>query len=159
MKLLRSSAFILLFQFLSSPMNAQETIITGTLPADFMEQDWALLWQKNEKEYVPNTGVLESLKQSNLKDIQIEIVLGTWCEDSEKLVPLFIRINNELKIPVTFIGVDKEKKCPLADCSNWNIQYVPTFIIQRNGKEIGRIVEQVKLSIEADLLEIISNSK
>ena len=51
MKLLRSSAFILIFQFLSSPMNAQETIITGTLPADFMGQDWALLWQKNEKEY------------------------------------------------------------------------------------------------------------
>ena len=156
MKQFITSAFVLLFQFLSNPMNAQETIITGTLPVDFMEQDWALIWQKNEKEYVPNTGVLESLKQSNLKDIQIEIVLGTWCEDSEKLIPQFIHINNEVKIPVVFIGVDKEKKCPLADCSNWNIQYVPTFIIQRNGKEIGRIIEQVKLSIEADLLDIIT---
>jgi thiol-disulfide isomerase/thioredoxin len=158
MKQFITSAFVLLFQFFSSLMNAQETIITGTLPVDFMEQDWALLWQKNEKEYVPNTGILESIKQSNLKDIQIEIVLGTWCEDSEKLIPQFIHINNEVKIPVVFIGVDKEKKCPLVDCSNWNIQYVPTFIIQRNGKEIGRIVEQVLLSIEADLLDIITNS-
>jgi len=140
-------------------MKAQETVITRNLPTNFMEQDWASLWQKNEKEYVPDAGILESLKQANLKDIQIEIVLGTWCEDSEKLVPQFVHINNDLKIPVTFIGVDKEKKCPLADCSNWKIQNVPTFIIQRNGKEIGRIIEQVKQSIEADLFDIIANSK
>lgn len=139
-------------------MDAQETVLTGNLPANFIEQDWASLWQKNAKEYIPNAGILESLKQLNLKDIQIEIVLGTWCEDSEKLVPQFIHINDELKIPVTFIGVDKEKKCPLADCYDWNIQNVPTFIIHRNGKEIGRIIEQVKNSIEADILQFIERS-
>ena len=153
--ILSSIIFIGLY-LLTTEMKAQETVIIGNLPANFIEQDWASLWQKNEKEYIPNSGVLESLKKTNLKDIHIEIVLGTWCEDSEKLVPQFIHLNNELKIPVTFIGVDKEKKCPLADCSNWNIQNVPTFIIQRNGKEIGRIIEQVKQSIEADLFDIIS---
>lgn len=152
--ILSSIIFIGLY-LLTTSMKAQETVITGNLPANFIEQDWASLWQKNAKEYVPSAGALESLKQLNLKDIQIEIVLGTWCEDSEKLVPQFIHVNNDLKIPVTFIGVDKEKKCPLADCSNWNIQNVPTFIIQRNGKEIGRIIEQVKQSIEADLFDII----
>jgi thiol-disulfide isomerase/thioredoxin len=159
MKQLRTSTILLLLQFFFINMHAQETIITGNLPVDFIEQDWATLWQKNEKEYVPTLDVLESLKQKNLKDIQIEIVLGTWCEDSEKLVSQFIHVNSELKIPITFIGVDKEKKCPFADCSNWSIQNVPTFIIQRNGKEIGRVIEQVKQSIEADLLEIISKGE
>lgn len=155
--ILSSIIFIGLY-LLTTEMKAQETVITGNLPANFIEQDWASLWQKNEKEYVPNLGVIENLKQLNLKEIHIEIVLGTWCEDSEKIVPHFIHINKELKIPVTFIGVDKEKKCPLTDCANWNIQNVPTFIIQRNGKEIGRIIEQVKQSIESDILQIIERS-
>jgi thiol-disulfide isomerase/thioredoxin len=140
-------------------MKAQETIITGYLPDNFTAQDWASTWSKNESDYVFNAAVIDSLKSAALKDIQIEIVLGTWCEDSEKLVPQFIQINKELKMPVAFIGVDKEKKCPLSDCSNWNIQYVPTFIIQRNGKEIGRIVEQVKRNIESDLFEIIAKAE
>jgi len=76
--ILSSIIFIGLY-LLTTSMKAQETVITGNLPANFIEQDWASLWQKNAKEYVPSAGALESLKQLNLKDIQIEIVLGTWC--------------------------------------------------------------------------------
>jgi len=148
------SVFMFLHLFVNQ-VKAQETILTGKLPANFISQEWAHQWLKISDEYVVDAAISDSLRKSNLKDLSIEVFLGTWCEDSEKLVPQFIQLNKRMLIPVIFMGVDKDKNCPLQDCSVWNIQYVPTFAIKRKDVEIGRIVEHVSKNIETDLLHII----
>jgi hypothetical protein len=58
---------------------------------------------------------------------------------------------------ITLIGVNRNKKAPLKDYQNLQIEKVPTFIIYKNQKEIGRIVESPLKSLEKDLLNIIIN--
>ncbi len=40
--------------------------------------------------------------------------------------------------------------------TNYEILYVPTFIVSRNGQEVGRIVESSPNGIEKDLLALLT---
>ncbi len=94
-------------------------------------------------------------------DYTIKIVMGTWCSDSRREVPRFYKLLDELKLvdeEITLINVDRMKKVPEINMDDLNILLVPTFIIYRGGKEIGRIVETPIETLEKDLLNILSNS-
>ncbi len=83
---------------------------------------------------------------------------GTWCEDTQSLLPKFYRILDEAQFPakaVTLYGVDRNKKSLHGETEKNNIVNVPTFIVYKDGKEIGRIVETVKVNIEVDLKEML----
>jgi hypothetical protein len=51
--------------------------------------------------------------------------------------------------------LDKKKKSPLKREVDYKITAVPVFILLKDGKEKGRIVESTERSIEEDLLELI----
>ena len=94
-----------------------------------------------------------------MKDKKVTLVMGTWCGDSKLQVPHFYKMIDDLSIPekeVTLICVDGTKKAENGLIDKLNIERVPTFIIYENGKELGRIVESPKISLEKDLLEILS---
>lgn len=98
-----------------------------------------------------------------MKDKKIKVVLGTWCGDSKFQVPNFLKIADAIKVDeknVAFIAVDGAKKAENGLLDGLNIERVPTFIITDNkGKEIGRIVESPKKSLELDLIDILSAKK
>ena len=52
--------------------------------------------------------------------------------------------------------MDRQKKEPSAPVTNNNILYVPTFIVYREGREVGRIVEESPHGIEKDLLALLT---
>ena len=54
------------------------------------------------------------------------------------------------------VTVNREKKTPDNLQEGYNIIRVPTFIFFRKGKEIGRFVEYPRVSVEADMLKIVS---
>ncbi len=83
---------------------------------------------------------------------------GTWCEDTQNLLPKFYRVLDEAQFPATAValyGVDRNKKSLHGETDKNKIVNVPTFIIYKDGKEIGRIVETVKKSIERDLKDML----
>ena len=98
-----------------------------------------------------------------MKDKKIKVVLGTWCGDSKFQVPNFLKIADAIKVDeknVAFIAVDGAKKAENGLLDGLNIERVPTFIItDKKGKEIGRIVESPKKSLELDLIDILSAKK
>ena len=98
-----------------------------------------------------------------MKDKKIKVVLGTWCGDSKFQVPNFLKIADAIKVDeknVAFIAVDGAKKAENDLLDGLNIERVPTFIItDKKGKEIGRIVESPKKSLELDLIDILSAKK
>ncbi len=52
-------------------------------------------------------------------------------------------------------AMDTHKKAPGIDIKAIDVKLVPTLIIYKGEKELGRIIESPKVSLEADLLEII----
>lgn len=103
----------------------------------------------------------------DLKDIQVKVFLGTWCGDSKREVPPFAKMMDSQKIKPTQIewfalgdsDSDLYKQSLQHEEQNQAIFRVPTFIILKNGKEIGRIVESPVISFENDLASILNQEK
>lgn len=91
---------------------------------------------------------------------EVTIFLGTWCGDSEREVPRLWRALDEaggdVPFQIRYVGVDRQKKEPSAPIANYEIELVPTFIVSREGREVGRIVEEAPHGVERDLLDLLS---
>jgi hypothetical protein len=70
-----------------------------------------------------------------------------------------MKILEEVKYPdsrMTIIAVNRKKESPNGEESKYNVSKVPTIIVQKYGKEIGRIIEMPTSGyIERDLVEIL----
>jgi cyclophilin family peptidyl-prolyl cis-trans isomerase/HEAT repeat protein len=115
-------------------------------------------------DYQPDQSVLEMMKSYAKTGDRIEVFLGTWCDDSLREVPKFLRVSRELlethdlSIPVQLVAVDRDKKLPVAELRRKALEKVPTFIYYRNKRELGRITEQPASLIEDDLLAIVAKN-
>ncbi len=116
-------------------------------------------YDANYKAYVADSTQFEQLTKL-LKNKKVTIVLGTWCGDSKYQVPNFLKIMDKLKIDedkLSFIAVDGNKHAENGLIDNLKIERVPTFIFtDKKGKEIGRITEHPKESLEKDMVSILS---
>ena len=86
------------------------------------------------------------------------VFAGTWCDDTQNLLPKFFRVLDEAQFPataVTMYGVDRNKKTLRNEADKYLIVNVPTFLVYKDGKEVGMIVESVKKSMEVDLKNIL----
>ena len=110
-------------------------------------------------EYGPEYKVIEELKPL-VEELKITIILGTWCGDSLREVPRFLKVLDLLEIPendITIIAVDQSKSIPEEAINQLQIDRVPTFIIYKDGVEAGRIVETPIETFEKDLLYLLNN--
>ena len=124
--------------------------------------DW---FSKNYDSYLTNDKVVEKLKNS-LKDYKITVFLGTWCGDSKREVPRFYNVLEAANFPkdqLKIIAVDNDvktyKQSPGGEEKGLNIHRVPTFIFYKDGKEVNRIVEYPKETLEKDMLKITTGQK
>ena len=118
-------------------------------------------WFLENYRYEPKQEVLSSLKTA-LKDIDITIFMGTWCSDSRQHVPALINVLDAVEFDsrkISLITVSRDKDTPEKLEEGFDIQFVPTIILSRNGKETGRIVEYPIKTLEEDLLDIASGKE
>lgn len=116
-------------------------------------------FKKNYLSYQPDTTLFQRLKQIS-NPVEIVTILGTWCSDSRREVPKYMKLMDDLKneqITNRFICVDRSKRDAAGVAEKFNIEYVPTFIVLSDGKEIGRIIETPEISFEEDLSVIFSS--
>lgn len=149
------------FEVLSE--RAGEKTFKGIISKEVLQNDSSFKWYaENLKGYTPNTLALEGLKK-NKDSIQMIAFMGTWCEDSHFIIPKFYSLldaSGFSKDKVTLIGVDRSKKTLSHLTEALNITNVPTIIVLKNGKEVGRVVEYGKYGIfDKELGEIISTIK
>ncbi|UCE37060.1 MAG: thioredoxin family protein [Thermoplasmata archaeon] len=107
--------------------------------------------------YDPELEVLSQIK-SRLEDIQIKVFSADWCPDCRVQLPIFFSVilaldEDEIELEILEVTRDKMDEGGLAD--DLDILAIPTFIIMRSHKEIGRIIERPKESMEKDLAEIL----
>lgn len=112
--------------------------------------------------YQVDSTQLDRLKKL-MENKKVKVVLGTWCGDSKMQIPHFLKVADALKTDsnsITFIAVDGNKQAEKGLLNGLNIERVPTFIVTDNeGKEIGRIIESPRKSIELDLIEILTTKE
>jgi hypothetical protein len=110
--------------------------------------------------YTPDAATsqrLQSLLQSQ-PTVSFRLIAATWCSDSRDELPrlfsLFERLGTSADA-VELWGVDRRKRQPEAVCRENALEYVPTLVVLRGGKEVGRVVEHPRTSWEADIVGIL----
>lgn len=115
-------------------------------------------YQQEKNQYQPAAESLEQLAKFST-DVQIVVFLGTWCSDSQREVPRFLKIMELAQNPhlaYKLLGLDRSKRDAGGLAEQHQIEFVPTFVVLHEDKEIGRIVETPVVSIEQDLVEILA---
>ncbi|WP_300672229.1 thioredoxin family protein [Soonwooa sp.] len=117
--------------------------------------DW---YNKEYNEYKIDEASLKLLKKEKASSYSYIVFLGTWCEDSHREFPRFMKIMEAAGVSqnrIQIITVNRKKESPNGEEGLYNIQKVPTFIVKKYGKEIGRIIEYPESGfLEKDLLNI-----
>lgn len=134
-------------------------IIKGFLTKQQLVTDTAFAWYaQNQQGYTPNQAALQAFR-TNKDSINIIAFGGTWCGDTKYVLPKFFALTDAAGVSpdrITLIGVDRNKKTLHHLAEAFDVTLVPTIIIMRNGKEIGRVVEYGKSGMfDKDLGEIL----
>jgi thiol-disulfide isomerase/thioredoxin len=90
--------------------------------------------------------------------VETLVFFGPWCSDSKREVPHFIKIAEQAGMPtaaIRYYALDRTKESADGLTARHRIERVPTFIFFRDGKEIGRIVELPRSTLEGDIYEIL----
>ena len=133
----------------------------GIISREVIQSDTSFRWYaENQKAYTPNAQALAGFRKY-ADSIQVLAFMGTWCEDSHFVIPKFFMLTDAAGFSrdrVTLIGVDRDKKTLSHLSEALNVKNVPTIIIMKNGKEMGRVIEFGKYGMfDKDLADIFSS--
>ncbi|MFN8256618.1 MAG: thioredoxin family protein [Bacteroidales bacterium] len=140
---------------------AESKILYGYTSLDGFKLPLCADWYNFEYEgYSPDSEIIDLLSGANivLPD-KIIIVMGSWCSDSRREVPRFIKILETLKFPeknLVIINVDTKKQAEKTEVGLLDIKKVPTFIFYKSSDEIGRVIESPAETLEKDFYRILS---
>jgi thiol-disulfide isomerase/thioredoxin len=138
-------------------------IMKGLLSKEVLQYEPSFKWYaENEKNYTPNATTVEALKKHGAA-IQILVFGGTWCSDTQNMLPKFYKLITEAgfsQAQLTVWGTDRNKKTYGALAEALGITNVPTYIIMQKGVELGRVVEYGKTGQwDKEIGEIINLAK
>ncbi|MBC7934403.1 MAG: hypothetical protein H7Y86_03450 [Rhizobacter sp.] len=142
-----------------------DRILYGIVTADTLSKAPYDAWyKKNYNDYTVNDVVKAGLRSAALKGIKMEAFFGSWCGDSKRELPRFIKVLDEMNFDKTnlkIIGTGSSdslyKQSPQHEEKGKGIYRVPVFIVYKNGVEVNRINEFPVQTLERDLLAIIQN--
>ncbi|MFN2312895.1 MAG: thioredoxin family protein [Bacteroidales bacterium] len=138
--------------------DATTWLLGDFLPSRLFNPPHSSWYVSGYRDYHPDQVFMKELQETDISDLTITIVLGTWCPDSRREVPRFMKIIDLWGFPqekIRFIGVDIDKITPLQDYQELGIERVPTFIFFENKIEKGRIIEVPVTSLEQDTDKIL----
>lgn len=136
-----------------------KVLLRGLIKFDDMQDEAVYKWfGAGVSKYQPKETAIEGLKKYNAP-YKFVVFLGTWCEDSQILIPQLYKTLTLAGIDlhaVEIYGVNRDKEALNIESKLYNITRVPTIIVMHQFREVGRITESVSSSIEEDLLAIIA---
>jgi hypothetical protein len=123
-------------------------------------------WVQAEVEAKPDLAAARALA-AVAPGAEVTVLLGTWCSDSRREISRLWKAldaigaaagggaSGGLPFTLSYIGVDEAKREPAAAVAAAGLKYVPTLIVSRDGREVGRIVEDSPHGVEIDLLALL----
>lgn len=148
---------ILLFcvSFVASAQITTSDWVGKTQTSKAMEE---LLWfSEGFDAYTPDSATVANLK-NEVASYTFIAFGGTWCGDTKFLLPQFFKTIAASGVPeenVLLYFLDTRMKSPEKLERSYKIKSIPTFIVLKDGKEVGRIVESVQTPIEKELYTLM----
>ncbi len=94
---------------------------------------------------------------------EVTVYFATWCSDSRREVPrlwsALERAGGDVPFSVEYIAVDREFDAGDVSLAGADLEYVPTFVVDRDGEEVGRIVESAPDRLERDLHALLTGER
>jgi len=136
-------------------------VLRGIINKDLIKNDTAFNWYNSGQGYYnPDTATLNAFERAKGK-YQFVVFAGTWCEDTQFILPKFFKLQEKSGIAdeaITLFGVNRAKTSLGNITQAFNVTLIPTFIVMKDGKEIGRVVEYGKTGKwDKELAEILNN--
>ena len=110
------------------------------------------------EDYMPSPEAIASLRPQ-AGTFAILLFVGSWCPDCKREVPRLWKIADQAGLPDSTFeihGLDRTKTDPEGLRAKWDVHFVPTAIVLRGDRELGRIVERPAVTLEDDLLHILA---
>lgn len=118
-------------------------------------------WKKAEDEAKATEGVGAKLVAVP-EGATITIVFGTWCSDCFREIPrlwdALDQVEQKPPFEIKYVAVNEYLRAD-RDLTAMNIHNIPTLIVERDGKEVGRIIEKPTTTVEEDLLALLTGEK
>lgn len=145
--------------FETFPDSAETKILVGFISKQQITEDTVFAWYRQNLKYArPNKEYVEIIKPKAY-DFQLILFTGTWCHDSQQIIPKYFALLEAAEFPehkMTIIACDRLKNAPANIHRPLNVSMVPTLIVMKDGKEVGRIVEYGTSGlVDKELAEII----
>ena len=136
------------------------TVLKGIISKYALQNDSTFnnWYNSNQSIYDPPKDIVNAMEAAKEK-FQFVIFGGTWCEDTQFILPRFFKLQEQSGFPdqrISFFGVNRAKQTLGNLAAAFNITNVPTIIVMKDGKEVGRVVEYGKSGKwEDDLGELL----
>jgi hypothetical protein len=152
-------ALTILFLLVSARVTpAQEVLLGRVRPEAILSISPE--WRTNRDAYEPAEADIRAIASTPIK-ARLDVYFGSWCSDSRREVPRFLRILDRAspaRLMVRYYGLDRTKKEPARLARRGAIERVPTFILRADGREVGRIVETPQTTLEHDLAVLVQKA-
>jgi hypothetical protein len=135
-----------------------QTVFQGRCSFDDLNDEASFDWMTmNANQYNPDPATVEALKKA-LPSCELIIFMGTWCDDTHNLLPKLYKtmLLSRCFTNYKMYGVNRDKKSNKGEEAPYHIVNVPAIIVLKDGKELGRVVESPRETIEKDLLKIVA---
>ena len=155
----RRSVTLALIIFIVTPLSLE--VMADRYPLGNISQGELLerheVFKRNYDAYEVSSGV-DGLPA----DLEVKILFGTWCHDSEREVPRRLKllaVSGVKEDNIRLISLDFRKEEPEGRAKALGVEYTPTFIFISEGIEVGRIIERPTVSLSDDISGIASANR
>ena len=151
------------YEILKDSVTNQNMLVGGIHKKDLSTNPNFEWYAESQKIYpTPNADAVKAL-QAHKDDLYFILFGGTWCEDTHFVLPKFFKIQEAAAFPesrIAMFALDRYKKMPNPVAEALGVYHVPTIIVMKDGKELGRVVEYGKTGYwDKELAEIINSAK
>lgn len=135
------------------------TVLTGIVTKYALQNYDLFSWYtSNQAIYEPAPEIVKAMELAK-DNVQFVVFGGTWCEDTQFIIPRFFKLQELSGFPdknISFFAVNRNKVTLGNITAAFRVTNVPTIIVMKDGKETGRIVEYGKTGKwDAELAELL----
>ena len=111
-----------------------QSILYGEVnPEDFQNELFGLWYNEGFENYQPNAEVVDQIKPL-LKNVTFELIVATWCPDSKRETPRFIKLLNTKQVQ----GRDRRCRIPDNRLINIALRFCQEIIEHKSRNKGGK---------------------